>query len=437
MWLNNENYFKEENINKFNSFYWFVRIWDFKLEKKWQKTKIIENAKVGISVYWINSIDELKDTKKKITIVIPALTWNSKLFSNNTNSSQWEWWANWYEKWILKPDEDNIIIWLDYFWWPYDSSSPQKHNLSFYDVSPKKQVEAWKKTLTKLWIKSIDTLFWWSNWWWHIIRWIIDPVNTFLPKNLITIAGSFWNLNDSKDFFKIQSEIIQISRSKNKHQKLLKIKKRLIKDIKPILNNIEKENSLYKFFFKNIIKEIDSLEFIEWKEKSIREALGIAREIWFLRFVNPDFYEKFWKDKNWNNILNIEEAQSNLLQYFKNEKLKFENRFSASTLSLLCNWIVKTQNIKPEIYAEKIKNDINIIVLWIENDNLFSSKKIKKYFNNVKNKRTELKHTWVTHFIELSWEDTKKAWHDYFLWKSWIKEIIKKLYTFFDNFNKK
>ena len=309
------------SINKIKNFpedwketpyiYWAMNIGDFKLYKN-NKEKIIEDAKVWYSIYGIESLSELANTKKNIIVVIPALTWNARLFAKK--ASQWEWWANFYWKsWTILDPNKNIIIWLDYFWWPYDSTWPYKHNLNFYPVPAEKQVEAWKKALKLIWIKNIDILLWWSNWWGHIHTWTFDK--ELEPKYLVPIAGP----------------------------------------IAPIL-----------------------------------------------------------------------EAKENMMNYFKNEGKKFEKRFSLSSLVLLSQAIVDAQRISPEEYVKKISEKINLIIISIEDDNLFETKSMQEYFNKVKLLRKDRWDSWKTKIeILKSWPCTIQAWHDSFLWQKPIEKINK------------
>ena len=418
-----ENYFEKKWYSSIN---WVVRIWNFILEKEWHKNKIIEDVKIWVWIYWLEKEkwETFENTNKEIVVVIPALTWTSKIFTP-WKTSQWDWWANWYDEWILNPNDNKIIISFDYLWGP-KCSNPHKHNLNYYDVPAEKQVEAWKKTLEKLWVKKIDTLFWGSNWWWHINQWVVDKNKKYTPNSLIAIAWSFWNIGDSRDFFKVQSDVINLAKKDNLDNFEENIINLLSSNIWPILEWL-KNNNLYKIFFNSIIDEIKKFKDIENKEEKNKKTIEIARKIWFLKFVNPDFFEKFWKDKEWNKLDNLEEAKQNLFNYFENETKKFEERFSWPTLALLCRWISKTKELTPEEFASKISDEINLIILWLKEDNLFSSEKSKKYFSEVEKHREKLNHEWKTTFIEISWKNSKIAWHDYFLWEEWIKEINKKL----------
>ncbi len=386
---------------------WVVRIGDFRLYKD-DDEKIIDWAKVGYSIYWIESIEELKNNKKEIIIVIPALTWNSRLF--DTKSSQWNWWANKYWKPgnILDPNQ-NIIIWLDYFWWPYDSTGPDKHNLNFYPVPPEKQVEAWKKALKKLWIKKINILLWWSNWWWHIHTWIFD--DQYQPEYLIPIAWPIAPTDEAKEFFKIQVDLI-------KQKKNISI--RLVKN----LSNLIWISDLYDELVKLSISETYDL-LADWNNE---KAIKLVRQIWFLKFLNPKFFDKFLNDKNWHAYEDFDDAKNNMFNYFEKEWVNFEKRFSLSSLILLSQAIVDADRIEPAKYVEQIWTKINLIIISIEDDKLFETKPMQSYFNEIKEIRDIRWDKWITQ-IEIieSTEVTKKAWHDTFLWNDEIQNISNKI----------
>lgn len=91
----------------------FVRIGDFPLYKNGEE-KIIDDAKVGFSVYGVSSLKELSSGNIPTTVAIPALTGNAKIFSQK--SSQGSGWANPYalKDGILEVKE-RVIIGLDYF----------------------------------------------------------------------------------------------------------------------------------------------------------------------------------------------------------------------------------------------------------------------------------------------------------------------------------
>ena len=396
------NNFWEIN-NNIPYFYWVVRIGDFKLYKN-NDEKIIDDAKIWCSIYWINSIEELQKTNKKIIIVIPALTWNSKVFDEKTN--QWSGWANTYWiPWNILDPNKSIIIWMDYFGGPYDSSWPGKHNLNFYPVPPEKQVEAWKKVLSKLWIKEIFALFWGSNWWWHIHDWIFD--NQYKPEYLIPVAWPIAPTDIAKEFFSLQVDFV-----KNKED----ISERLEKNI----SNLIWESKLYDELIIETIKEVKEI-IKHWDNK---KAIKIVRQIGFLKFLNPKFFDRFYYTKMWEKIESFSESKTNMLEYFRKEWIKFEKRFSLSSLALLSQEIVDAVRISPSKYAEKIPNDINLIIVSIEDDKLFETKPMQDYFEKIKIIRKQENKHWKT-IIELieSNECTIKAWHDSFLWPE-IMQII-------------
>jgi len=389
--------------------YWAINIGDFKLYK-WDKEKIIEDAKVGFSIYWVESITDLKNTKKNIIVVIPALTGNARLFAEK--SSQWEGWANFYGKpgAILDPSQ-NIVIWLDYFWGPYDSTWPYKHNLNFYPVPAEKQVEAWKKALKLIWIEKIDILLWGSNWWGHIHTWIFDK--ELEPKYLIPIAWPISPTEEAKEFFSIQVDFIK---------KREDISERLEKNLK----KLKWQSKLYDELIRETIKEVKEI-IKNWDNK---KAMKIVRQIGFLKFLNPKFFDRFYNDKEWNKLENFEKAKENMMNYFKKEWEKFEKRFSLSSLALLSQAIVDAKNITPKDYVNKISKKINLIIIWIEDDNLFETKPMQEYFNEVKKLREQRWDNWKTAIEILKHGPcTSQAWHDAFLWEEPVKkinELIKK-----------
>lgn len=389
--------------NNIPYFYWAVRIGDFKLYKN-DDEKIIDDAKVWYTIYWINKLEELEITEKNIIVVIPALTWNSRIF--DTKASQWNGWANTYWKsWNILDPNKYIIIWFDYFWWPYDSSWPDKHNLNFYPVPPEKQTEAWKKALNKLWIKNIYALFWWSNWWWHIHDWIFDK--EYEPEYLIPIAWPIAPTKEAKEFFSLQVDFI-----KNKED----ISYRLEKNLK----KLNWTSKLYDELILETIKEIrESLD--SWSNK---KAIKVVRQIWFLKFLNPLFFDRFYYDKNWKKLDSFKEAKNNMLWYFEKEWVKFEQRFWLASLALLMQGIVDAKRISPDEYVKNISKKINLIIISIEDDNLFETNAMQKYFLEVKNIREKRQDTWETKIevIESS-NFTKEAWHDAFLWPDVMQEI--------------
>ena len=396
-----ENFWIKDN-NIWNIF-WYIRIWDFSLEDNQNNHKIIENAKVWISIYWINTIKELQNTDKNIIIVIPALTWNAKVFS--VISSQWDGWANKYwERWNILDPNKNIIIGLDYFGWPYDSSAPDKHNLDFYPVPEIKQVEAWKKALKNIKVENIYALFGGSNWWWHIHNWLFE--NSLIPEKLIPVAWPIAPTEDAKEFFRYQIDF-------------LKYKENICERLDKNLSKFLWKSKIYDFLVESLKKEIiDCID--NWDNK---KAIKIVREIGFLRFLNPPFFDKFYFDKTWKE-LNLEEAKDNVANYFKNEWIKFEKRFSISSLILLSESIAHANRISPKKYVDKISKWVDLIIVSIEDDNLFSSASMVEYFKEVKNIRQKKKHIWKTEILILeSNEQTKKAWHDAFLWPDQMQII--------------
>lgn len=397
----------EEKWNNIPYLNWIIEIGDFKLYKN-DDEKIIDNAVIWYSIYWINSLKNINSSDKKIIIVIPALTWNSKIF--DSQSSQWSGWANIYWKpWNILDPSKNIIIGLDYFWWPYDSTWPDKHNLNFYPVPPEKQVEAWKKALKQLWVKKVYALFWWSNWWWHIHSWLFDK--KFLPQKLIPVAWPISPTNESREFFSLQVDLI-------------KQKEDVSDRLRNNLQDLIWESKLYDELVEETIKQIKLL----LASRTNEFAIKVVRQIWFLKFLNPSFFDRFHNDKDWKPLKSFDESKKNMLNYFTKEWINFEKRFSLSSLALLSQTIVDSEKISPKEYVKKIKNSIDLIIINIEDDKLFEIWAMQEFFLQVKDIREKRWDIWKT-VIEIinSNSETKKAWHDSFLWEWSMQNISDKI----------
>lgn len=392
---------KNFNWKTLDCLYWPVRIGDFYLEMN-QSEKIINNAKVWVAIYWVNSLKELKNTRRKIKLVIPALTWNAKMFTW-WNWGQWDWWANywWKDGYFLDPTKDDIIIWLDYFWWPYDSSWPDKNDLNFFDVPPNFQVEAWKKALDELWVTWLNKLIWWSNWWWHVHHWVMEN-DIYSPDQLLSIAWPISPKKLAKEFFKLQADFLQWERW---------ISERLENNVW----YLRWRNKLFDFSIDLIKEEID----LSLKYWNTEKALWITRKIWFLKFVNPEYFSRFEMDKIWNKLW--KEAQKiNLINWLDKQADIFKERFSASSLALLCRWISDTSNISPEYYVQKINKNLNLVILWIEWEVLFDENNLKRYTNRINEIRKSRWHTGTTFYDSIEWNI---EWHDTFLIERWANDI--------------
>ncbi len=406
------NFWKEHNNIPYVN--WYKHIGDFYLEKGENDKKIINNAKVAYTIYWIENLEDLRNTNKKIIVVIPALTWTSKIFNQKT--SQWDWWANTYWKpWNILDPNESIIIWLDYFG-SFFNIHPDKHKLNFYPVPPEKQVEAWKKALLKLWVKNIDILLGWSNWWWHIHHWALSQDKKLEPSLLIPIAWPVTPTLEAKEFFKLQLDFLN----------WINVSNRLEKN----LETLKWQSELYDFLIKYTKKEIEFFH----KSKDDKIIMKIVRQIWFMKFVWPKYFDKFNKDLDWKN-LNKYEAKKNIINFFKKEWIKFEARFWKSYLKVLLEWISNAKKITPEEYVKKVSKKIDLVIISIRDDKLFDSIDMWKYFIQIKEIRELRWDTWKTIFkIINSTEESTIASHDYFLWIYWaqiisnsILEEIKKL----------
>jgi homoserine acetyltransferase len=398
-----KDFFEKENNIPYIS--WYKHIGDFLLEKSKNDKKIIDDAKVWYTIYWINSLEELKNTSKKIIVVIPALTWTSKLF--DTNDSQWDWWWNTYGKpWNILDPNTNIIIWLDYFGSAFNTH-PDKHNLNFYPVPPEKQVEAWKKWLQELWVKNIDILFWWSNWWWHIHHWIIDKNKELEPEYLIPISWPISLEEEAREFFSIQLDFLKSKKD---------VAERLEQNIKKIK---------WKTILFDKLLQITKEEIIKYHNSDdIKILMKIVRQIWFLKFVWPEFYHRFKEDKYWKRIEKEEEQVKNMMNYFEKQGEKFEKRIWKSYFITLLEWLTLSSEITSEEYVENIWKKVNIILINTKDDTLFDSIEMWKYFLKVQQLREQKRHIWKTiiHTIHSN-KTTKQAGHDYFLWPQWAQKI--------------
>lgn len=385
------------------SFSGCVRIGDFTLNGAHDQ-KIIADAKVGFGVYGVASIDELRVDSKQIYIAIPALTGNAKIFAEK--SSQGSGWANPYgvKDGILDP-EKAIIIGLDYFGGPYDSSGPDRHNLDFYPVPPAKQVEAWKRALKILGIQAVDTLFGGSNGGGHIHHWLFS--DQYAPNTLIPIAWPVFPEPDAREFFSLQVDFIK---------KRNDVSERVRANVERLLWR----NSLYDYFVDFVIEAVRRVA-NEWNPS---DAIHVARWIGFLKFVNPEFFDRFRRDKV-GQLLGDIQAQENMIQYFQNEGMRFEERFGLSSLALLCEGIADAPTITPVEYVEKISQAVCLTVVGFAHDELFDAEKIRAYFDAVAVLRRKRWDAGTTIIHILSDSAFLQPGHDAFLWPERIPEITR------------
>jgi homoserine acetyltransferase len=163
----------------------------------------------------------------------------------------------------------------------------------------------------------------------------------------------------------------------------------------------------FDFIFEHIGSELEKIQI----SYSPTKLLGVARQIGFLRFVTPTFFENKWQsyfDESKDTSL----AFAKLRSWIDHQGEIFPKRFSAEALALLCHLDATATGKNPtEVAKLLINKNTQLTGFMVQGDVLFRAELQQQFYNQVKENLTE-QHQHLCNAYQISDELNG---HDHFL----------------------
>ena len=159
-------------------------------------------------------------------------------------------------------------------------------------------------------------------------------------ERIFDISGSYFRNGKVSEFFSIQSELLW-GEGKN----IASIIERTEKNVRDLNGETEGFDLALGF----VLQSLRSLE----KDYSPADALKVARQFGFLRFVTPKFFQARW-EKYLQTESSREAAKAKLQSWLQHQGDIFPERFSADALAQLCAMDARSKNKPPADIASRL-----------------------------------------------------------------------------------
>lgn len=186
-------------------------------------------------------------------------------------------------------------------------------------------------------------------------------------ERIFDISGSYFRNGKVSEFFSLQAELLW-GQGRNIQQIIDRAQK-----------NVEDLRGSTEAF--DLVREmvIDALARLQ-KDYSQREALQVARQFGFLRFVTPRFFQVRW-ERYLKEEGSREGALRRLQSWLEHQGRVFPERFSADALAQLCAMDARSKNKPPEDIAKRLHScDTNLIGFAVIGDVLFDADLQEKFY---------------------------------------------------------
>lgn len=363
---------------------------------------------IPVHIYAYETVQDLSSyihelfSHQSVVVILPALTWTSALIVwSNEKWTQWAGWANCRFKTGIFVDD--VVIWLDYIWSQWLSTTGQRLQENWVmSVSCVDQVTYRQRALSLIWVYNIKTLIWWSNGWFHVHRWLMQQTEHLFIDHAVIIASPVMLSQQEREYMQIQIDLWE--------NRMSWVAQRLWDDMKPLLWI----SVLFDYCVHQIVKicDVDDL--------SESDRLRTIRMIGFLRFLRPEYYEKFWKTREGDH-LDLVWAQANIRWRMNKQANVFESRFSLHGIVSLKRSLVDVPDIHVHEYVQSLQN-VRLTLMPIIWDTIFDSKSMYDLY--VELDKTSLFHR----LIEVDGHDWG-AGHDAFLWPQYSWKFVEWMRT--------
>lgn len=189
-------------------------------------------------------------------------------------------------------------------------------------------------------------------------------------KYIVDISGSYCRNGKVSEFFKIQSDIIW-----GKGRNIPELTLRLADNIIDVAGMTPGFDLAYEI----VSQKLSALG----RHASINDCLRVARQVGFLRFVSPGFFqqklEQYFAESN-----SEEHVRQRLESWFEHQGDIFVKRFSAQALALLCAMDARSNSKSAEEVSTRIlKTGTSLIGFSVDGDVLFRSELQKNFYQQV------------------------------------------------------
>lgn len=361
---------------------------------KLQSGEVIPEARLGYCVIG-------KTTNNPIIVLHPALTGSPKAWTTGKQSQGDGWWTHCIGEGLFLDTNKFTIICVDHFAGNGDSSSAKeleqyKRDIEFADGSI-----LVSEVLKQNGISEIFAAIGGSIGGGQVFGWLFQ--DSVKVDRLLDISGSASQNLKAEEFFQIQAELIW-----GEGENVTEIYERLYENTKELLGLSEG----YDYLFNYIQNKIVSLK----NDFNDIEALKVTRQVGFLRFLTPSFFESKWQ-QFYEEKKSEDYCKAQIRSWINYQADIFPKRFSPEALAELCYMNANSQRKTPKEIAERLlETNTQLKGFSVIGDVLFDVEQNKQFYKRIQTNLPDEKEN----LVEILLIEDELYGHDHFLTERFV-----------------
>jgi homoserine acetyltransferase len=337
-----------------------------------------------------------------VVILHPALTGSPKAWTNSRPTQGDGWFSRHIGMGKLLDPTMHCILCVDPLGGNGVSSGAEELSNFAADLSFADGIEACALFLKEKGICEVQAVIGGSIGGGQAFEWLFQ--NYIKVNKIFDISGSACRTSTASEFFLIQAELLDFEKLGDTD-----LLARLSKNTSDLLG----VTLAFDLIFERIKENLKEL----LGNYSLDFALKVARQIGFLRFVTPNFYENKF-NVYIEELGSIAAAKEKILSWIDYQGESFLSRFSAKALRQLCYMDAYSTRRNAELVAEAIAvKKIHFVGFSVSGDLLFPHSVQERFYNQVKN-CLHLQSKTLVHFIS---EKDEVNGHDHFLSEAFLE----------------
>ena len=356
----------------------------------------LDEARLGYCVFGDPALPKV--------ILHPALTGTPKASISGKQSQGDGWWTRCLGPGKLLDTERLCVICVDQLGGYGASTSavelgPHAETLAFRDtvVLAARALEEWG-------VSSLHAVVGGSIGGGQALEWLFQP--RIDVERLFDISGSSSRSGPAGEFFRLQADLIHSG-----GENIPDIKRRLFENSR----DLSGKTAAFDHVLDHVMAGFDRLE----TDFSDEAALALTRQIGFLRFVTPRFYQKRW-DEDLARWTDEARALAGTLAWLDHQSETFIRRFSPEGFACLCRMEAMVFPRGADDLATRIEEtNCQLVGFSVSGDVLFDAEDQFQFYQSVKERLPEDKKSLVE--IYFTYDDVNG--HDHFLTPAFLESV--------------
>jgi homoserine acetyltransferase len=374
--------------------------------------EVVPEIRLGFCVYGTNP-------ENPLVVIHPALTGSPRLCRTlesssvaSDNETQGDgWWDNVVGPGKLFDTNRYTVMCVAHLGGAGHSSSAEE--LSDFTVSIADTVRLTAQVLRRYRVGEIAAVVGGSMGAHQALYWLNEEGISI--KTLIDVCGSSPGCDSTAEFFAAQRDILKGIDPKS-----------IAARITANCSDLRVISSAFDIILNHVVSGILALQSDEASARS--DTLAIARQIGFLRFVAPDFFENKLKYYTNEEGGDQDRARARLTGWLNRQGREFQARFDARALESLCSMLASPAVMQASWIAQRLhETGITLRGLSVEGDCLWPAVGREEFYRAISENLSKEFCGLVRHFIV---QDPVNG-HDFFLSQAFHKSLAaRELLTF-------